>query len=107
VATAPVTKPFKDTPSRTVYRTAGMAGGDDSTPIKGLIQNEVVVVTLEGTVTSVTPQTRLLDTDAWIPCNAALAAAGSISLYNVLDQLRILTTTGTAVIATILVRRRG
>lgn len=100
-------KPLTDTPSRTYYRTGSLAGGDDSAPIKGLSQNEAVVLSLSGTVTSVTPQTRTLDTDAWVPCSAAIAAAGSVILYNVLDQFRLLATTATAVIGTILVRRRG
>jgi hypothetical protein len=104
--TIAVTKPFKDQPSRTCYQTGAMASGDDSAPIVGLIGNDVVVVALAGTVTSVMVQTRLNSADAWVPCASAVqAAAGSVAYFNVLDQLRVLVTTGTAVVASILVRR--
>jgi hypothetical protein len=107
MATVAVTKPaVKEQQGRSVFVSAPMGAGDDCTPIKGLLGNDCVVVGLGGTVTSVMPQTRMTDTDAWLPClTAVAAAAGSVALFNVMDQLRVAVTTGTAVVATVLVRR--
>ena len=109
MATSPVSKSMvKDIPGRTIYRTNAMGAGDDSAVIKGLIGNDNVIVSLVGTVTSVAVQTRMEDIDTWVPCNAApIAAVGPTTYYNVMDQLRILVTTGTGVYGTIVVRRAG
>lgn len=96
----------REAPGRTVYRSVSLAGGDDTTPIKGIMRNESVVVGLTGTVTSVMVETRMLDTDAWAACaTAAIAAVGSYVFYNVQDQVRVVVTTGVGVFATIMVRR--
>ena len=109
MATQPMLKmQSRELVGRTAYRSVSLAGGDDTTPIKGLMGNESVVVGLTGTVTSVMPETRMVDTDPWTPClSAVLAAPQAVTLFNVLDQLRVNVTTGTGVFATVLVRRPG
>jgi len=70
------------------------------------MRNDSVVVSLTGTVTSAMVETRMVDTDPWAAClSAAIAAPGSVCLFNVLDQVRVTVTTGAGVFATILVRR--